>query len=959
MAVQSTTTFVGRDAELALIGELLAGAVAGRGRAVLIEGEPGIGKSALVSAGLTGADTAKCRVLRGRCDELAQRFPLSSLTQALGLGPDESPTGPRRAVTTHVLRSPVAATSPGVRTAAEDPVTTAIEQLLGLVDRLCASGPVVLAVEDLHWADEASLLLWGRLCSATARLPLLLVATCRPVPVRPALDALRRELRESGGAFIPLDGLPQPAVAKLAAERLGGAPGPRLSRRLASAAGNPLYVGELLEALVRSEAVRTVTDGVELVADAPRDAEMSPPHVNADRLDFLSAPTRAVLRTAALLGPDFSVAELATVVGRPRADLVDAVDEAMAAGVVEADGAKAGGERLHFRHGLLRRSLYESTPTALLAALHQHAAKALIAAGAPVERVAPLVLPVLAEPEGWEVGWIAANAGALAARSPESAAHLLGHALERLDTTDPGHADVEDQYLAVTFRLGRDQQSEATSRAVMAGGADPERAGRAAWFLGSTLLRTGRREEASTVLAVAADAGGAETGVPQWRVRNEALRSTALVGLVGQVGQEEACQAAERAYAEGQRLGDPLARAQALYTRSVVRTLSDDFAEALAVTDEILSLTDAHDELLDLGLTVQGDRSAVLAELDRFTEAEATAREALASAARAASIRPGAVVALRTRVAELHYTQGRWNDALTALELPTEEPELVRMSCAAHALRALIAGHRDDWQEASRQLAALGDRRVLDEQTLNSASIVRAWALEAEHVARPERVVEVLAPCLTPDAGQRVIGPSACLPLLVRAAQECGDMATLRAAAQVCAATGERHAARQADLDWCRGLLAGEPAPVLAAASSYRASGRRAALGNALEDAAVVQAACGDVTAARTTLAEALDVYSALGAAWDTRRVTARLRPYGVRPGVRGTRQRPKNGWQALTDTERRVAELVAQGLSNPDIAGQLLLSRRTVETHVSHILTKLQISSRREVARQVRHGGA
>jgi len=106
-----------------------------------------------------------------------------------------------------------------------------------------------------------------------------------------------------------------------------------------------------------------------------------------------------------------------------------------------------------------------------------------------------------------------------------------------------------------------------------------------------------------------------------------------------------------------------------------------------------------------------------------------------------------------------------------------------------------------------------------------------------------------------------------------------------------------------------------------------------------------------EALAAPEYLAEALQVYAGLGAVWDTRRALARIRPYGVRPGVRGARRRPKNGWEALTDTEARIAELVSRGLSNPDIAGQLQLSRRTVGNHVSHILMKLQVSSRREVA--------
>ncbi len=106
-------------------------------------------------------------------------------------------------------------------------------------------------------------------------------------------------------------------------------------------------------------------------------------------------------------------------------------------------------------------------------------------------------------------------------------------------------------------------------------------------------------------------------------------------------------------------------------------------------------------------------------------------------------------------------------------------------------------------------------------------------------------------------------------------------------------------------------------------------------------------------------MAEALAVYAELGAVWDARRAAARLRPHGIRPGVRKARRRPQTGWEALTETEIRVADLVRSGQSNPDIAARLLLSRRTVETHVSHILAKMQAGSRGEIARAVgRHAG-
>jgi DNA-binding NarL/FixJ family response regulator len=119
------------------------------------------------------------------------------------------------------------------------------------------------------------------------------------------------------------------------------------------------------------------------------------------------------------------------------------------------------------------------------------------------------------------------------------------------------------------------------------------------------------------------------------------------------------------------------------------------------------------------------------------------------------------------------------------------------------------------------------------------------------------------------------------------------------------------------------------------------------------EEAGALLAQAGDVAGARAALADAVGTYVDLDAAWDLRRADARLRRYGVRRGPRTVRRRPGTGWAALTPTEERVAAMVAEGRSNPDIASELLLSRRTVQTHVSHILTKLGFGSRIEIARE------
>jgi DNA-binding CsgD family transcriptional regulator len=161
---------------------------------------------------------------------------------------------------------------------------------------------------------------------------------------------------------------------------------------------------------------------------------------------------------------------------------------------------------------------------------------------------------------------------------------------------------------------------------------------------------------------------------------------------------------------------------------------------------------------------------------------------------------------------------------------------------------------------------------------------------------------------------------------------------------------------RAAIAEQCVGLLGTEPDASLAAAERLRGAGRPFWLAQAVEDAAIVLARRGDARAARAAYGKASALYTELAAAGELRRAEIRLRRHGVhRRGDR--RARAATGWDALTPAELRVARLVAEGRANPDIAAGLFLSRRTVEVHVSHILTKLGARSRVEIARQaIRH---
>ncbi|NUQ97014.1 MAG: AAA family ATPase [Streptomyces sp.] len=934
MLGQQLRAMIGRDTERALVERLVTDVAAGRGGCLLIEGEPGIGKSTLLADALAKAHAADCEVLTGQCDELGQRLPLSVMTRLLEV--EAGSSDPRRAEAALALEQPQEAPSWTMRLLAGDPVVAATEQLLVLVDRLCATGPLVLVVEDLQWADEASLLMWRRLCRASVQLPLLVVGTCRPG--RTDLDSLRRDLRSRGGELLSLDRLSEAQVAELAGLLARGLPGPMLTERLRSAAGNPLYVRELLDALDRVGALEVNDGRVELTAAGRDVQELSElTDVIADRLASLSADTREALRAASLLGPEFSVTDLAAAVGSGTGSLLKTVEEALRAGVLESAGS-----RLRFRHGLLKEVLYEAIPTALRAAFLRRAAQELTASGASVERVAELILPVLDTAEDWEWEWLADNAERLVVRAPTVAAELLEHALRQARPDDPRVPLLTAQLAALYFRMGPLDRAEDMARTVLRQPADDELIGRVRWLLSTIGMRSGRYE-------LVVDNWRAATADPRvgpvWRARLLALVALAR-HVMGQTGRARLAMA--EALAEGRRLGDPTAVGYALHAASVIRSRQGDQTDALALNGEALAEVGNDPELVDLRLILLGNRVTELdVDGDRLQEAEETLDQARSLAERIGATRLSMTL---VQSAERYYEHGRWDDALAVLDEAADLPPVWRLS--RHGLIALISARRGQWQEAARQLDAPGSRKTPSAGPVAVAYLLLARALVAERAGRPGEAVKVLTELLTTTYAHDLGHHPEWLPVLVRTALAADDRQAADAAALAARQANERRprARTRAAADWCSGLLDQDPVRLLAVVDHHRAADRLPDLGAALEDLALVQAASGDLDTARVSFGEALAVSGELGASWDARRAADRLRPLGLHVGGRGPHARPTSGWKALTATERRVADLVAQGMSNPDIAARLLLSRRTVETHVSHILSKLQVRSRREV---------
>jgi DNA-binding CsgD family transcriptional regulator len=273
---------------------------------------------------------------------------------------------------------------------------------------------------------------------------------------------------------------------------------------------------------------------------------------------------------------------------------------------------------------------------------------------------------------------------------------------------------------------------------------------------------------------------------------------------------------------------------------------------------------------------------------------------------------------------------------------------------------AYIAVHRDDrTADGTLRGPQEGELGHVDARVLASF-LLAAWAVAAERDGQPAVALARLLAVLDHEGTREFPGVtmSNCvwLPDVVRLALEGGEEAIAAAAAKACTRENELRprAASAAALQHCQGLLDHDPAPAESAADVLLSLGLPLLRAQALENAAVLHAARDATAAARAAYLQAVSIYSDLGAAWDIRRADTRLRRYGIRRGTRSARHRPATGWAALTPTEQRIAQLIAEGLSNPDIASRLYLSRSTVQTHVSHILTKLGARSRVQAARAV-----
>ena len=927
----------GRGAEIAVLGDAVDRAVSGRPAVVLIEGEAGIGKTRLLAGVLEDARGRGMQVASGGAEELERTRPFGLVAAAFGCV--RSSPDPRRAAIAALLatrggdRGPITVTSDsGLR-------FRAVDLFADLAEELALAGPLAIGVDDLQWADPSSLLTLAAVSRRLADLPAALIGCLRPSPRIPELDRLAGLLLDAGGRILNVGGLTERAVAEVVAEAVAAVPGPGLLAEISGAAGNPLFITELLGALVQEGAIETAGGRAEV-------AEVTlPPTLWLTilrRLSFLSEDTLQALRAASILGSSFTVTELSVTMARPTLELSVVLAEGIAGRVLEEDGAV-----IRFRHDLIRDAIYEDLPLSVRRGLHREAGWRLAQTGAPALQVAEQLARGAGQGDAEAIGWLTRAAREAVARSPDVAADLLERAAGLMAPADPGRDRLLAERATSLMVSGRNADALAACRSLLDRDLDPQMDGPVRVCLGRALLAQGQVRDALQELEQA----GSSPALPG--AERAAARAWAGLARMSLGDLDGAAASAEQARSAAAEAADHLTVSVAMTTLARVSESRGHLRDALQITDEAMHLADESPGRLGHRYPIRATRGHILIELGRPEEA----RSALG-----AGMRISEEIGVRWPqllyqgfLALERFVTGEWDEAIAELEASFElADEIQTVVARAHGILSLISLHRNDLSRAeeaagaaARDLARWGPGYLTTWAAWPRALIQEAGGELGQALATMTGAWDMCA-----RLGLALDYPAVGADL-VRLALAAGDIGQARDASAAVTEVAARN-----EVPWmtgaalrCRGLIEDDAEILQAAAVAYAGGSRPLGLALACEDAGAAFARQGRLDRARPLFDQALDIYERLGAARDLARAEATLREAGIRRGRRGTRGRPQIGWASLTPAEHAVAGLVAEGLSNPQIGERLYISRRTVQTHLAHMFAKLDIATRAQLA--------
>ena len=822
----------------------------------------------------------------------------------------------------------------------DDPADTVLDR----VDELCAAGPVVVWVDDAHHADAASLAGLRRMVWAGRSLPLTVVLSTRPTPWPEQLELLVRQV-ETSVELPPMD----PMMAEgLVRDRLGRWPGPRLRRVLDGAGGNPLFLTELIRELQRGDRLQPagrdavdIAPGVSMRGTA-LDSLIRTHLAGVDETGTELLTALAVWGTAARLG------DLADLLYSTPQALAPAVDQTVRAGValvlsdIDAVDGRLDGT-VDFVHDLYREVAYEAAAEADRRRLHRRVAAVLTGRGADPALIAEHLLQATSDRDRDADGkdLLAALNAAVAASgtfAPQVAVDLLALADGLTTRDDPAAERVLLQRADELFRTGRGAAAERLVRERIGEVRDPAvAAGLQRVLITSQINRAdvdGALDSMGRTLSI-------EQLPPPVRRSLEAQRQWLL--LLG--GRFDRLADLDALRAQALAADDQAAAATLVMTASVLAYVQGDANRALALATTSPGPAPAG----ELGPGTSNVWPALF-RLDVQGPAAAVQEVERARAAVARTQRPWVAPFLGFVAAGAAWAAGDWDGAVAESDAALEVAEETGTGWTSIAVgvRIDLDARRGHLRAARRRLAEFRARRLPDQFGRGDMDVAEMSILEAEgaieHAAALGEAYWTRARTRPGFGGAEFaidivrLGLIAHRPSLVEQVVE--DVRRL----------DPRHRPPGV-LEFIRGAVRSDLADLERADRAFRDRGRINRVLHTQEELACAAAAGGDRARAVAAMEEALAGYERVRATVDRDRLLARLRRLGVRRGSRQAHRTRADGWAALTATERRITDLICEGLTNREIAARLFVSPRTVQSHVSHILDKTGLRSRVEVA--------
>jgi len=908
----------GRAAEQKIVRDLLRRARQGRGGVVLVEGEPGLGKSLLLRDSTDEAARHGFSLAAGAADQLSQAIPFSALRTA--------------------LPEPFARLATVSRRDRPDAIAWWIGQLRAHLEQRAAANPVLVCLDDMQWASPATLAALRTLPRELKWHPVAwILARCSTA--QHDTEYLFSLLEKDGAARIGLGPLGDDAVAGLLADAFGAPPDQDLLALASGATGNPALLTELARGLADDHSVE-VTGGRAVLVSTRLPERMG--RLAEQRLASLSARARHLLVTAAVLGPSFRLEDAAEMLGETPAALLPTVGEAMGAGIMTADS-----NAFSFRHRLLGRAVGDMIPRPAREALHRQYGQILLGRGESAALAAGHLLQAAHPGDPASLADLDTASAQTLRSAPQTAADLALRALELTPPADPGALSRAVAAAEALTAAGRLDQAARTARHTLAKPLPPIEEARLRCVLSSVLCARGQARDAAAEARMAL----AQPQLPgDLRDRLMAAQLQALAGL-----HDELAGPVAGTILASPNQHDSHAAVAALVACAVI---SWDNGQ---VGDGLTHLRDAARH----GTGISPDArhvqpllclAAGLVDLRRLDEAE----DILHAADRRTLRGIPAQAALSILHARIHLAAGRLPDAADAAQDALVTAEALGAhgyATAAHCVLGMVELRRGDISAATHHIACRTEAMPHFPGLYARAETALAQAQISEACDGPAAAIGHISQACAdlPAQPGLLLGDPALAAWLVRTAlaaddTELADSATRTAEALASANPG--YPALTAAAAHSLGLASQDPERLAEAAAQHPDPWARA---SAAEDLGAWHARRADQEDAIHHLTQAINGYQLVGAAADTARVRGRLRRLGVRRRHwTQSARRPATGWESLTETEHTVSDLVAEGLNNRQIADRMYISVSTVAFYMRQIFRKLSVGSRVELARIV-----